>query len=356
MLHTGPITRERFDQIDLDDPFFDSLKADYREFSEWFARKHDNEAWILREDERVLAFLYLKEESGALDDVTPPRPAGRRLKAGTMKVDAQGMRLGERFLRLMFDDALARGVEEIYVTVFPKHQGLVKLLERWGFTKHGTKNSPNGVEDVYIRPMSWTGRGLHKDYPFLAASGGRKHLLAIYPEFHTRLFPDSKLRTESEGLIRNVAHTNSIFKVYIGWSDGVTHLRARDIVVIYRTKDPKATSGWYSSVATSVCVIDKVKRGREFESEQNFVDRCSDYSVFTEAELRDFWRKQRDRLTAVRMTYNFALPKRPNRKDLIEQAGLDGNDRWSTLSLTEDQFRTILRLGQADERLVVDQT
>lgn len=354
MVLNGPITRERFDQIDLIDPFFDSLKADYAEFSEWFARKHDSEAWILREGDKVLAFLYLKEEAEALDDVDPPRPPLARLKAGTMKVDAHGTRLGERFLKLMFDEALDRRVEEIYVTVFPRYEGLTKLLVQWGFEKQGTKSTPNGVEDVYVRTMRWAARNTHKDYPFMNVAGRRKHLLAIYPEFHTRLFPDSKLRTESNEIIRNVSHTNSIFKVYIGWSPGISQLQSGDIAVIYRTKE-QSTAAWYGSVATSVCVIDKVKRGPEFTSEQEFIERCASYSVFSEDELRGYWRKRRADLTAVRMTYNFALPKRPNRKTLIESAGLDASERWSVLSLTDQQFRTILRLGQADERLVVDQ-
>lgn len=355
MILTGPITRERFDEIQVTDPFFDSLKADYAEFGEWFARKRGEEAWILRENNRMLAFLYLKDEDEALADIDPPRPVAPRLKAGTMKVDAHGTRLGERFLRLIFDEALDRRVEEIYVTVFPKHEGLTKLLRRWGFVKRGTKTSQNGVEDVYVRLMSWTGLGLYKDYPFMNVSGRRKHLLAIYPEFHTRLFPDSKLRTESDEIIRNISHTNSIFKVYIGWSQEISRLKSGDIVVIYRTKDERATSGWYSSVATSVCVVDKVKRGHEFTSEQEFVERCASYSVFTEDELRGYWRKRRNSLTAVRMTYNFALDKRPNRKALIEDAGLDPDERWNVLSLTDQQFRTIVRLGQADDRLIVDQ-
>lgn len=112
MLLTGPILAERFGDLDLSDPFFDSLKSDYREFPDWFERKHDNEAWVLREGQGILAFLYLKEETGSLDDVEPPRAAATRLKAGTMKVEAQGTRLGERFLRLMFDQALERQVEE----------------------------------------------------------------------------------------------------------------------------------------------------------------------------------------------------------------------------------------------------
>lgn len=356
MLLTGPITLECFGDISLSDPFFDSLKEDYAEFAEWFARKSDKNAWVLRAEGQLKAFLlYLKEEIGILDDITPPRPYARRLKAGTMKVDAHGTRLGERFLRLIFDEALNRRVEEIYVTVFPKHEGLTRLLTVWGFTKEGSKSSANGVEDVYVRPMSWKGRGVHKDYPLVNTAGRDKCLLGIYPEFHTRLFPDSKLRTESEEIIRDIAHTNSIFKIYIGWSRAISMLRPGTVAVIYRTKDDRARSGWYSSVATSVCVIDQVIPGRGFESEEDFVKKCRAYSVFGEVELRGYWRRRRNSLTALRMTFNFALPKRPNRKALIEEAGLDGNERWNVLSLTDQQFRSILRLGQADERLVIDQ-
>ncbi len=357
MLLTGPIRLERFGDIDLVDSFFGSLKEDYAEFGDWFARKRDKEAWILRADGQVRAFLYLKEELGTLDDIEPSRPHARRLKAGTMKVDAHGTRLGERFLRLMFDEALDRRVEEIYVTVFPKHEGLIELLVRWGFELQGTKTTANGTENVYVKPMSPAARSLYRDYPFVNATGRPKRLLSILPEYHTRLFPDSKLNTESSDIITDLSHTNSIFKVYISWSHEVRNWGRGDVVVIYRMKDrDRRPAGWYSSVATSVCVVDKVKAGPDWESEERFIRRCASYSVFSEEELQGFWRKNRDRLTAIRMTYNFALPKRPNRKALAEEAGLDETMRWTAISLTDPQFSEILRLGQADERLVVDKT
>lgn len=352
---TGPITRVKFGDLDLRDPFFESLVADYQEFPQWFSRKRDSEAWVLQEDGKLLAFLYLKPEQGALDDISPHRPAAPRLKAGTLKVDAHGTRLGERFIKLILDEALRLAVEEVYVTVFPKHDVLVDLLVRWGFEKAGIKATDNGVEDVYLRKMAWTGRGIHKDYPFIQIHGVRKHLLSILPRFHTRLFPDSKLNTESGDVLANVAHTNSILKIYISWSEAAKALRPGDVVVIYRMKDENRPSAWYSSVATSVCVVDKVVPSREFTSEADFVRRCSAYSVFSEEELREFWRGKRHRLTAIRMTYNFALPKRPNRKALIEQARLDGKERWTLLPLTDPQFETILALGHADERLAIDQ-
>lgn len=352
--HKGPIERVKFEDLNLDDPFFTSLKEDYREFPAWFAKKGKEDAWVLREQGRLLAFLYLKPEDGALNDVDPPRPAARRLKAGTLKVEPHGTRLGERFIRLILEEALQREVDEVYTTVFAKHAKLVELLQRWGFVDAGKKASTNGEERVMVRSMRYGARGAHWDYPYVAARGARKFLLAILPEFHTRLFPDSKLRTETGDIIRDTAHTNSILKIYIAFSEGAAQLRPGDVVVIYRTRDPKANSAWYSAVATSVCVVDKVRAGTSFTSEEEFVSKCAGYSVFDERELRDFWRTRRSTLTALRMTYNLALPKRPNRKALIEEVGLDGNLRWNVVSLTEPQFKAILRLGQADGRLIVD--
>jgi L-amino acid N-acyltransferase YncA len=330
------------------------LKEDYREFPAWFARKGKEEAWVLREKGRLSAFLYLKPEEGPLEDIEPSRPAASRLKAGTLKVEARGTRLGERFIRLILEEALERGVDEVYTTVFEKHAKLVELLKRWGFVDVGAKVSANGVERVLVRSMNPAGRGFYKDYPYIVARDAQKYLLAILPEFHTRLFPDSKLRTEAGEIIRDTAHTNSILKIYIAFSEGAARLRPGDVIVIYRTRDPKARSAWYSSVATSVCVVDKVRAGASFASEEEFVSKCAAYSVFEERELREFWRTRRMALTALRMTYNLALPKRPTRKDLIQTVGLDDKQRWNVVSLTDSEFQTILRLGQADGRLVID--
>ena len=33
---------KRFADVNLNDPFFDSLKSSYREFSDWFRRKAEN--------------------------------------------------------------------------------------------------------------------------------------------------------------------------------------------------------------------------------------------------------------------------------------------------------------------------
>ena len=58
-------------------------------------------------------------------------------------------------------------------------------------------------------------------------------------------------------------------------------------------------------------------------------------------------------MVVIKMLYNVAFTKRVIRKDLIEQAGLDGQVRWSLLSLTDAQFKKIIEMGKADERYFI---
>lgn len=203
----------RFNQVDLSDSFFNTLKADYTEFETWFAKKADNMAYVsINESNKLDGFLYLKPEKEALLDIDPPMPAKLRLKVGTFKIDAHGTRLGDRFVKKLFDHAMSEGVEEVYVTVFAKHDSLIKLLTRHGFQQAGSKTTQNGVELVLSRSMAWTGEGLLDNYPLVRMGGARKALLSIFPIWHTRLLPDSKLITEGPDVVKDISHTNSIQK------------------------------------------------------------------------------------------------------------------------------------------------
>ena len=121
----------KFKEVNLDDPFFDSLKADYKGFEEWFGRKSDNDAYIQKKNDGSLqAFLYLKIEDEAITDVIPNFPEAKRLKVGTFKIEAHNTKLGERFVRMIMYHALYEKVEEIYVTIFEKIFLLYIQLER----------------------------------------------------------------------------------------------------------------------------------------------------------------------------------------------------------------------------------
>lgn len=189
------ITLKRFADIDLNDTFFNSLKEDYPGFDAWFEKKSkdNSEAYVQYTNDNLQAFLYLKNESGeALTDITPIRPACNRLKVGTFKIDAHNTKLGERFVKKILDTALDMKAEEIYVTIYPKHEGLIRILQRYGFNEEGKK----GEELVLVKNMKILTGDILKDFPLLTTKDKRKFLLSIYPKYHTKMFPDSILRNE----------------------------------------------------------------------------------------------------------------------------------------------------------------
>ena len=334
----------KFKVIDLSDPFFDSLKDDYKEFAEWFERKSkgSDQAYVFINPSsgKLDGFLYLKIEDEALADISPPQTKARRLKVGTFKVNAHGTRLGERFLKKVFDHALEEEIDQIYVTIFPKHAGLVSLFKEYGFTQIGTKSTTNGTELVLLREISNIDNDPVKSYPVVRRNS-RKFLLGIYPKFHTRLFPDSKLITDDIDIIKDVSHTNSIHKIYICGMNGVAGLRRGDSLLIYRTTDGRGPAR-FRSVATSIGVVEEYRHILSFENVDDFLNYTLSYSVFTEEELREFYRIKKPK-HIIRFTYNYAFKKRPNRDKLLEVCGFPEKGYYGFFRLKNEMFDCALQ-------------
>lgn len=343
-----------FRDIYLNDSFFDSLKIDYAEFSDWFMKKATQNAfaYVLQNHQSIDGFMYLKEEVGPVNDITPSLPSGRHLKVGTFKFNSHGTRRGERFIKKIFDHALEQNVDNIYVTVFDKHDYLKSLFQRYGFILHGAKNTPNGTESVLVRSMRFQTGSTLSSYPFVRLGQANQYLLSIYPDFHSRLLPDSILNNESHDIVQDVSHTNSIHKIYICRMEQVSAFKAGDNLVLYRTTDDPGRAR-FRSVATSIGVVEEYRNIREFGSLQAFLSYCSPYSVFSHTELVRIYNEKKY-CHIIRFTYNAALSRRITRGDLIDEVGLNEHEYWGALSLTNQQLRHIAHLGGVNESLIVD--
>lgn len=351
------IVVRKFSEVDLTDCFFDSLKESYKEFADWFARKSDETAYVSYDSNKKLqAFLYLKKEDGPVNDIEPPLNT-TCLKVGTFKIIAHGTKLGERFVKIIVDATLSLGLRVAYVTVFKQHEGLIRILETYGFIKKGTKKTPNGEEDVYIKDMQYISGNDNLDYPVVNSKNRQKWLMSIYAEFHTELFPDSKLKTERTLVIQDFCHTNSIHKVYVGAYWDFSKFKPGDCVVIYRCVEPDSQKpAWFGSVATSLCIVEEVSPAHSFKSSNDFVEYCQKYSVFDEAKLRGLYMKKG--IYAVRMSYNLAFPKRPTLGTLVENEvvphPLSKPKPYMGLRLLDDEkFRKIMELGEVREGFVI---
>lgn len=343
---------KQFKHINLADEFFNSLKTDYSEFSDWFAKKAEEYAYVFeRSNGKIDGFLYLKVEDGVVDDVTPPLPAAHRIKVGTFKINAHGTKLGERFVKKIFDHAIYFKADQIYVTAFETHAGLIDIFKRYGFVKEASKITKNGIESVYVKSLKTPSTNVVSSYPLVQLAKKKIYLLAIQPQWHTQLLPDSILTNENADIVQDISHTNSIHKVYLGAMKGMDQIRPGDTILIYRTTDNLGPAH-HRSVATSICVAEEYRSIHSFESQEAFLKYCRPYSVFTEEQLTQFWNSKRFP-HVIRFTYNIALKKRVTRGVMIEEVGIPAGEYWGFMPLTPKQFLDVVSRGQIDESLII---
>lgn len=346
------INYQLFSEININDTFFDSLKEDYEGFTNWFNRKREEEAKAYTLiDTTIQAFIYLKIEDEEINDIQPPLAAKRRIKIGTMKINPHGTRLGEKFIKVVFNNAIQNNIDEIYVTVFEQHQTLIDLFNEFGFKQIGRKETSDGIELVLLKDFMFGHHDICKDFPIIDTSYN-KYLLSIYPSFHSILFPDSILTNENaEDIIMDISHTNSIHKIYICKMQGVENIQKGDNILIYRTIQPGSNERpWFKSVATTVCVAEEVKTKDDFPSVDEYIEYCSSYSIFTESQLRSYFNW--NNLIVIKFLYNVSLSKRVNMQKLVEQAGLSRTDYWGFRQLSDDEYFNTLNLGQVDRKLI----
>lgn len=344
-----------FGNIDLSDPFFDSFKEDYDEFESWFLRKSDEIAYVCYTDSHISAFLFLKIEDIGEDysDINPVFIPKKRLKIGTFKVTLNGLRLGERFLKIVFDHALLNNVEEIYVTVFPRRQEqlrLINMLEDWGFKEFGTKTSDNGIEKVFIRQF-FEAKGYKSpksSFPFFSQNFN-PFIVPIYPEYHTRLLPDSILNTESPmDFQENRPASNAIRKSYISHSIE-RNLKPGDSIFFYRT------GGYHKSVISTIGIVQKVHDN--LSSFEELRDITRKRTVLSDKKLMEFWdRFDWSRPFVVDFLYAYSLPKRPNLKSLIEN-GIIKDVKSAPRGFTKiswEKAHKIMELANGKQNIIIN--
>lgn len=345
------IQKIKIGTLNIEDSFFDSLREayGYEDFNAWLRKKREEDAYILREDGNLLGFLYLKDETEETSSITPSFEYKRRLKIGTFKIDAHRTVLGQRFLSIVLRKMLNEYFDFTYVTLFDSQSGLIKLLKKFGFKQWGYKD--NG-ELVLYKDLE-VSHDIYKDFPRVnVLKEKQNHLLGIYPKFHTKLFPDSILTTETEHVVEDLSFTNTNEKIYLTKIKEVNDMKSGDVIVIYRTAEwGKAAE--YSAVATSLCTVVEIKSIFDFNFLEDFLSYCGKGTIFTEKELVGFW-QNKCYPYIIKMLYNVPLSKRIIRKKLIEEVGIDRNAYAGYMLLTDDQLNRVLEMGEVNESFIIN--
>lgn len=312
-----------FGEVNIKDRFFDSFRNDYAEFDRWFNKKAEEPCYVCYSDNNLTAFLFIKIEDKEenYSEITPSFTRKKRLKIGTLKVTGNGYKIGERFLKTIFDNANQYKVEEIYVTIFskrPEQEQLIDMLEEWGFIYHGIKTTINGEEKVYTRqygksyPINITNPKL--TFPFFSRETD-KYIIKIEPIYHTELFPDSiNTREDKAKYTENEPHRNRISKVYISHSQD-RYLKSGDIILVYRMGE--TTPKKYSSTVTTICIVENVMKN--FNNFDEFFNACNRRTMISKEDLKTKWwdKNIKNRPFVINFLYAHSLPTpKPTLDDL----------------------------------------
>lgn len=344
------LEKVKFGTLSLEDRFFKTFIDEYAPYYyEWF-RKKANDFVYAAKDHRgclhALLKLKLEEVTSVENDIRPALPLGRCLKISSLKVEYTGQKLGERFLRIIFDEAVENKADYIYYTIFGnslQRKRLIGMLGKWGFSQWGENN--NTGEQVYIKPFkSIASLDPLLQFPFQKRNR-KTYLVAIDGYFSDLLVPPTEDRSNFYDF---EPFKNAIRKLLIVSN---RNLRAKvgDCLFFFRKGKNDARS-----FVTAAGIVDGVFGS--FADEDCFIRRCQKRSILPYQEIHERWMRHGGQPVIVDFLHNYSFTIGEIGKDKLSYAGIDVS-RLSTntlYELTEEQTNILIKGTSYEKNLVVD--
>jgi len=349
--HPPALKEEFIYNLDMSDPFFDSLKEEYEEFETWFKKisRGGRRCWVhFREDGTIGGLLVYKVENEPIDS-DPSFPAKERLKISTFKVTHMGYKIGELFIKLSVEYSLKNGLAEIYLTHFTQpNDYLVDLITEYGFNKVAINRRG---EDIFVKELLPDMKVI-KSLPPIEISkrfypnfyDGRKinkFIVPIRPEYHERLFIDytGRQTTLFEHVGEFIIEGNTIKKAYLSHSR-ITKILPGDLLLFYRSRDRKEMTSLGIAEAAYPNLQDK----------DEIMRRVGKRTVYSVDEIEEMAKKP---TIVILFTWHFHLSNPLKLKDLIEMGVLTGAPQ-SITEISHEKYLRVKSGGGIDERFTID--
>lgn len=264
--------------------------------------------------------------------------------------DSKGYRLGEGAIGLALWQWQRSNLDQIYVTVYSKHESLINILESFGFISGGNK----GEEKVYYKDKKKISYETpKKSFPYIDPSFTRGKYLPINDDYHDQMFQYSELgRTFQQDAV--MAASNGFTKIYVATPNSTLSYISGDIVFVYR-KHPGECGRTYKSVVTSYCTLidcTSIKvNGKEIMSLGEFIKDVGNKTVLDEDELSKYY--QRRNVYTLTLLYNgfFGKGKNVNHFKLKEQGMFESHPY--NIVLDREQVFKIMKMGGKNENDII---
>lgn len=342
------IRRVRFGSLDIDDRFFNSFKADYEPYYHcWFMSKMNDSVYIAQDGNGCLrGLLKLKCEDMNDDpgDITPRMKPVKRLKIASLKAHFTGQKLGQRFMRIVFDTAIRNHVEEIYVTLFKNSSQmcrLVGMIEQWGFTFYGYKD---GDEQVYVRDFRKNiAFPPSASFPYHTSSNG-VFIIPIYRSYASRLIPPFGIKEDSA----DMEPWKYAIKKSLVLREDDKCMKEGSILLFYQK-----TSDGTEQCLSAVGIVENVNRN--CMTEQMFVNRCRKRSALSDSSLHECWHKADGMVIVVDFLYAYHASA-SNEFPSLQEIGVATEHFHSQrpIRISEEQYRLLINGTDYEKTFVVD--
>lgn len=342
------IQKIKFGELDINDNFFNSFKEDYEPYYHlWFKKKANDDVYIAKDSSgKLRGLLKLKIESQDDDfGIIKPsfRPA-KRLKICSLKADFTGQKLGQRFMRIVFETALEEKADEIYITLFPsspQRKRLISMIEQWGFRFYGIKDKNEYVflrsfrKDISDNPQ--------KCFPFCSFKNN-SFIIPIAHSYATQLLPPFGFGNE-ENIFDVEPVKQAIKKVLIMHENTLNIQRGSILLFLQKANTIKITS---------LGIVDNVYK--QFSNESHFISRCRKRSCFSNETLHSFWLGTLKKPVVVEFLYACHFEKEVE-TSMIEAWGIDTNNIKSQypIPVSDKQTNEIIK-DTPYEKIIVTHT
>ncbi len=332
---------------ELTDPIFDSLRADYSGFDDWFIKscQQGRQAWIARDQTGKLGAICIYKEEINQQITTSLQLPGRVLKLCTLKVEknVRGQKIGELLLKAGFRHAIQNDYGIIYVTVKERQVELIDLLREFGFESKGidknndnvfVKEQPRQPPSAEIDPVAY-----HIKFSphFKGGANIGKFLVPIRPDYHELLFPDASDR-QLKLPFAGPQPGNAIKLAYICKAK-TDAIKPGDVLIFYRSKDIQR--------CTTIGIVESVDR---LDDPDIILERVLKRTVYTKKEIEDKCSSGGCLVMLFRLQAH--LPQ-PVEMSALETLGICGPIQ-SIRKINDEQFRSIAKLGQFEGSVSAD--
>lgn len=341
------ITKVKFGILDYNDPFFDSFRQDYLPYYRlWFQKKAEDEVYVAKDgDGHLRGLLKLKIEKTDEDygDIIPLFNPAYRLKICSFKAHFIAQKLGQRFMRIVFETALSNHIDEIYMTIYANSLSkdqLIGMMEQWGFRYHGEKRG----ESVYVRKF---GKQVNTEpsysFPYHSLKNGI-YILPIYRSYAFQLLPPFGLE---ENELDIEPQKQAIKKVVILHQSDASMRKGSVLLFVQMSKESR------NNCLIAVGIVERVYQG--FNTEHLFIQRCHKRSMFPDSVLHDCWQRANEHPIVVEFLYAYYfhefIPIQILRKIGIE---IEKMRSQYPISITPIQFNKLFKDSVYAQTLVVD--